>query len=127
MKQAAGCKQEKNRNWQHENQIMRNQADDWQAFTFSANHGNDDNCELFARTGAIVPKVDPCAFFAELRPGTAFRVWDWTGHVRRDKKMAAKGHIATNTGTICSHLRGWTRGNAMRMDRFCLLENLLLR
>ncbi len=106
MKQASGYQQEKNRNWQRESQCMAHKAGDWQAFTPSVNHGKDDNCELYARTGEIVLKVDSCAFFAELRPGTASRVWDGSGHMWRDPKMTAKKQIATNTGTICSHLRG---------------------
>jgi len=93
VKQATGYQQEKNRNWQHENQSRQrreNKADVWQGGTLGANHGSDDNGELYARTGEIVMKVDSCAFFAGLRPGTASRVWDWYRHMWLAPEMAVK-------------------------------------
>ena len=70
--------------WRAEGQKMEKQDGVWRIFIPGAAHGDHYKYEIHTRGGKVILKADPCAFFSEIRPGTASRVWDLSGYAWQD-------------------------------------------
>ncbi len=58
----------------------------WTLFVPGASEGNHYKYEIHASDGRIRLKADPYAFYSELRPGTASRVYDLRGYNWQDQQ-----------------------------------------
>lgn len=56
----------------------------WRAFVPGAKHGDYYKYQIHTWDGRLFLKADPYAFYAEVRPGTASRVYDWRGYAWQD-------------------------------------------
>jgi len=99
--------------WRSEGQRMERKDGVWQIFIPGAAHGDHYKYEIHTRDGKVILKADPCAFCAELRPGTASRVWNLSGYVWQDdewQKKIVQQQIQQQPVLIYEiHLGSWKR------------------
>ncbi len=62
----------------------------WQGVVTGLENGALYKYCIESEDGEIIYKADPFAFYSELRPGTASRVWDLSGYGWRDEAYLAK-------------------------------------
>lgn len=99
--------------WRCEGQKMEKQDGVWRIFIPGAAHGDHYKYEIHTRAGKVFLKADPCAFFAELRPGTASRVWNLSGYAWKDdpwREKRVQQQIQQRPVLIYeAHLGSWKR------------------
>jgi len=76
--------------WRSEGQNWEKQNGVWKIFIPGAAHGDHYKYEIHTGNGEVILKADPCAFFAELRPGTASRVWNLSNYAWQDDEWRQK-------------------------------------
>lgn len=91
----------------------RNGAGIWQAFVPGAGHGDAYKFKVASRfAGHEADKADPYGFCAEVRPGTASRVWDLSYEWGDGDWMAKRGAAAKPASPMSIyevHLGSWMR------------------
>ncbi|MBP2641963.1 MAG: 1,4-alpha-glucan-branching enzyme, partial [Firmicutes bacterium] len=99
--------------WRSEGQRMERKDGVWQIFIPGAAHGDHYKYEIHTSDGKVLLKADPCAFFAEIRPGTASLVWNLSGYVWQDdewRKKNVQQQIQQQPVLIYEmHLGSWKR------------------
>lgn len=101
--------------WRGENHVMRQLQDTgiWQLFLPGVDSGAMYKYKITASDGRRFFKADPYAFWAEVRPGTASKVFGLNGYEWHDgdwpRKESAEPSIAQPMAIYEAHLGSWRR------------------
>ncbi|MDR3562247.1 MAG: 1,4-alpha-glucan branching protein GlgB [Negativicutes bacterium] len=102
-------------NWQGDKHVMRPSPESgiWQLFVPGLNAGTVYKYEIIAEDGDRKQKADPYAFWAEMRPGTASKVFPLDGYVWHDEAWQAEGRarrlVSQPLNIYEVHLGSWRR------------------
>lgn len=101
--------------WQGDRHAMKRalQSDVWLLFIPGVKVGDIYKYKIHTAGGQMLMKADPYAFYAQLRPETASRVYNLNGYQWKDEKWQTKKNIPINQQPVLIyevHLGSWRRG-----------------